>query len=251
MRYSGSKKRYAKELISIMLKDIKNDQWYVEPFAGGMNILSEVPHILKIGSDINKYVVSMWQKIQEGEWIPPQEVTKDEYYDIKESYINKDHYHSDWVIGYVGNCCSNGSAWWNGYANFNPKKNENHVLEAYNGIMKQIDNFKFFDETIFLNQSYDKIDYPHNSIIFCDPPYVNTKKYENDFDTVKFWDWVRRMIVQGHKVYITEYTAPDDFICIWHKAKKDGMKGAINGNKQDIKIEKLFIHKSQIFMHGK
>jgi len=35
MKYMGSKKRHAKELLPIILKDRQPGQWYVEPFVGG------------------------------------------------------------------------------------------------------------------------------------------------------------------------------------------------------------------------
>lgn len=35
MKYVGSKNRHAKEILPIILKDRKPDQWYVEPFVGG------------------------------------------------------------------------------------------------------------------------------------------------------------------------------------------------------------------------
>ena len=42
MKYMGSKARFTKEILPIILKDRKPEQWYVEPFAGGMNVICEV-----------------------------------------------------------------------------------------------------------------------------------------------------------------------------------------------------------------
>ena len=39
MKYMGIKNRFAKELLPIILKDRTNGQYYVEPFAGGMNMI--------------------------------------------------------------------------------------------------------------------------------------------------------------------------------------------------------------------
>jgi len=38
----GSKARFAKEILAIVLKDRKHGQWYVEPFVGGCNIIDKV-----------------------------------------------------------------------------------------------------------------------------------------------------------------------------------------------------------------
>lgn len=35
MKYMGSKNRIAKEILPIILRDRKPNQWYVEPFVGG------------------------------------------------------------------------------------------------------------------------------------------------------------------------------------------------------------------------
>jgi len=42
MKYMGSKSRHAKEILSIILKERKPDQWYVEPFVGGANVIDKV-----------------------------------------------------------------------------------------------------------------------------------------------------------------------------------------------------------------
>lgn len=37
MKYMGSKARIAKYILPIIIKDRKENQWYVEPFVGGYN----------------------------------------------------------------------------------------------------------------------------------------------------------------------------------------------------------------------
>jgi len=59
MRYMGSKNRLAKDLLPIITADLKPNQWYVEPFVGGCNMIDKVNHSLKIGSDINKYLIAL------------------------------------------------------------------------------------------------------------------------------------------------------------------------------------------------
>lgn len=38
----GSKARFTKDILPIILKDRRKDQWYVELFSGGMNVICEV-----------------------------------------------------------------------------------------------------------------------------------------------------------------------------------------------------------------
>lgn len=240
MRYQGSKAKIAKEIIPIITKNLTSDRWYVEPFMGGCNTFSLVDTPNKIGNDFNKYVVEMWKAFQEGKK-PISHLTEEEYYLMKDSYEHNLGKYEDWLIGYVGNACSYGSAWWNGYAKYNSKKKENHILEAYNGTMRQIRKFKYLAESKFTYGSYDEMVIPENSIIYCDPPYFSTKKYESDFDNYAFWDWCRKMKDMGHEIYMSEYSAPSDFKCIWQKERKDGMSVCKKGDKQATKIEKLFI----------
>ena len=81
-------------------------------------------------------------------------------------------------------------------------------------------------------------DYPYkpNSVIYCDPPYQSTIGYESGFDHQKFWNWVR-MMSKSHHVYVSEYSAPSDFKCVWRKAVKEQVGKNINQ-----KVEKLFVY---------
>ena len=44
MVYMGSKNRIAKELIPIITEYLKPNQWYVEPFVGGANMIDKIEH---------------------------------------------------------------------------------------------------------------------------------------------------------------------------------------------------------------
>lgn len=239
MRYQGSKSKIAKEIIPIITKNLSNDKWYVEPFMGGCNTFALVDTPKKIGNDFNKYVVEMWNAFKNGKK-PIPNVSLEEYNDMKRSYLENDGKYPNWILGYVGNACSYGGGWWNGYAHKNPNRNEDHVKEAYNGTMKQINSFKHLTESRFTYGSYDAMEITNGSVIYCDPPYASTKKYESDFDNDAFWEWCRKMKDKGNEVYISEYSAPSDFKCIWSKTRKDGMGTYKFGEKQSTKIEKLF-----------
>ena len=63
MKYMGSKARFAKEIIPILLKDRKEGQWFVDLFCGGCNLLDKVGG-KRIGNDKNKYLIALWQGLQ-------------------------------------------------------------------------------------------------------------------------------------------------------------------------------------------
>lgn len=247
MRYQGSKARIAKELIPIMTQNLTEGKVFVDLFGGGMNLIDKVDHPHKIGCDINEYVIALWNELKEnGMKRIPNSVTKDTYNSVKESYINKDWLFPAYYTGYVATCCSYGGGWFNGYANYNPKKNEDHIQEAYNGLRKQLSNFKHLETTNFIKMDYREIgDYVdlHNCVIYCDPPYESTKRYKDEFDNTAFWEWVRNTVrTYGTEIYVSEYDAPEDFKCVWQKSVPDGMGTTKNGIKQNRKIEKLFIY---------
>ena len=59
-----------------------------------------------------------------------------------------------------------------------------------------------------LNLSYEKVELPENSVVYCDIPYVNTEKYISEFDHEKFYSWAKS---QPFTVYISEYSMPEGF----------------------------------------
>ena len=66
----GSKRRIAKDILAIMLRDRQEWQYYVEPFVGGANCIDKVDGI-RIGSDNNHYLIALLKKLQEDtSWLP-------------------------------------------------------------------------------------------------------------------------------------------------------------------------------------
>lgn len=243
MRYCGSKRRFMKDLLPILMKDCDGETFFYDLFGGGMNVVSEIPLKNKVAVDLNKYVIALWQEVQKhGVTYLPQSLNEKTYNQIKEEYINNKPSYCDYMIGYVGTCCSFGGSWFNGYARYNEKKKEDHIKEAYNGLKKQYETFKNLDSTLFIHNSYSNIKLLPNSIVYCDIPYMSTKKYETDFNHKEFWEWARKKSKEVKHLYVSEYEAPSDFVCIWQKEKKDSL-GRKEGQKQNTKIEKLFVLK--------
>lgn len=260
-----------KELAPILEENLRGDMVFIDAFGGGMNVVSEINWPAKIAIDNDKYIIDLWTHIREcvmdssyfdecltykfdgievGDFGLPVSLTKETYFDIKNNELNNGKKYPNWLTGYVSTACSYGGCVWKGFANFNEKKNEDHIREAYNGIVKQVKNFKFMKETLFENKSYHNLNIPYyiKAVIYCDPPYADTVQYRSDFDHKRFWKWVREMSKQGHYVYVSEYNAPEDFECIWSAEKKDGFGTNIVGKKQNTKIEKLFVHKDSLVL---
>jgi len=231
----GSKNRIAKEILPIILKDRKEDQWYVEPMAGGMNSICEVEGN-RIANDLHFNLIEMWKRLVIG-WTP-ENIEKEAYKEIR---INKNQY-EPCLVGWVGFNCSYSGKWFGGFAGKTKTKIgtiRDYQAEAIKNVTKQVDKMQ---GVVFKNRPYYELEFPINSIIYCDPPYEGTTKYKDDFNHNDFWQWCREKTKEGHSVFISEYNAPKDFECIWKKQVSSSLSanGKIGGNK--ISIEKLFIY---------
>ena len=186
----------------------------------------------RIGADSNEYNICLFKGIQEG-FIPPNFISEDEY---KKAQANRD---VTPLTAFIGYGCSYAGKWFGGYARGNDVKGSprNYCLESKNNILKQAIGLKGIE---FKHSSYDELEIPSNSIIYCDPPYEGTTKYKDTFDYVKFWEWCREKSKEGHQVFISEYNAPTDFECIWEMKVNSSLTKDTGSKKA---TEKLFKYK--------
>lgn len=239
MRYMGSKAKIAKDILPIMLEDIEN-KYFVDLFTGGGNLLQFIDAKNIIANDINPYTIAFLERVKnEGvNWLPKnnKEFTENHYNYVKD---NKDKFKKS-VLGHVGYNLSFGGKWFGGWCRGKNSKGNwrDYVDEQYRATIKLYNNMK--DKNIqFINKSYDEVNIPKNSIVYCDIPYKNTTKYNavNGFNHDKFYDWCKNMKNGGVSIYISEYDMPDDFTCIWQKEVRMTLDVKSNS---DIRVEKLF-----------
>ena len=133
MKYIGSKNKYAKEILPIILNERKYNQWYVEPFVGGCNTIDKVTGN-RIGNDTHPYLISLFKAIQKG-WAPPTEITEQTYKKVRD---NKQKYPPEFV-GFVGFGCSFSGKWFGGYARGkdNRGSQRNYAAESRRNLLKQ------------------------------------------------------------------------------------------------------------------
>lgn len=232
IKYMGSKRRLAKHLLPIILKDREEGQWYVEPFVGGANMIENVDG-RRIGADSNEYLIAMFVSLQNG-WEPPKRVSENAYRFIRENKTVKPH-----LTGYIGFQLSYGGKFFGGYRRDSIGKRD-YSLEAYRDSINQKQKLT---DVKFVHSSYDELSIPPNSIIYCDPPYANTTKYKSDdFDHDKFWQWCRDKHNEGNRVFVSEYSAPDDFECVWQMEITSSLTKDTGSKKG---VEKLFIYSGE------
>lgn len=232
MKYMGSKARHAKEFLPIMLAGRKPDQWYVEPFVGGANVIDKV-YGRRIGGDANPDLIILLQAMagdhhyRNGPFTPPDFVSEQNYNEAKS-------YSPGPLKSYVGFGLSYGGKWFGGYRRDSIGKRD-YSAEAKRNYMKQAPLLEGVD---FHFCSYDQLHIPQNSIVYCDPPYEGTTKYATgNFNHANFWRWCDAKVDEGHSVFVSEYTAPDEWKCVWEKTVNNTLTKD-TGSKQGV--ERLF-----------
>ncbi len=246
MKYMGSKSKIAKSLLALMLKNRTANQVFVEPFVGGCNVIDKVGGG-RIGCDNNKYLIAMYKYLQNNP-APAFDQSKQHYDEVRQAFKNNDKSKfEDWYIGYVGFMASaNGRFFDGGYSGKSSTKIgtvRDYIDESIRGLDKQIPNLKDVD---FICCDYKELVIPPNSIVYCDPPYANSKNYSTGgFNSDEFWEWCRGMVTQGHKIFVSEYDAPPDFKEVWSQEVTSSLRAnsQVSGAKKSV--ERLFVPEYQ------
>lgn len=245
MKLMGSKSRIAKDIVPIIQKciDDNNLETYIEPFVGGCNVIDKVKCKSRYGYDKNKYLIALFKHLQnDGQLLT--EVSRELYSEVRANY--KDGNYENWYVGNIGFLASYNGRWFNGgYAQAGYEKTKtgqryrDYYRESKDNIEAQIPYIK--DIVLDVKDYLDFVP-DSNSLIYCDPPYANTKQYANamNFDYEKLWSTIREWS-NNNFVLVSELDAPDDFICIWSKDVQRSMKSTDNTMRA---VEKLFTYKN-------
>ena len=239
MKYMGSKSKIKKDILPILQKiiDDNNISTYIEPFVGGANIIDSIKCQNKIGGDKSETLIELLKHVRDGGELP-SEVSKEIYDEVRRNK-NNDKY-DKWFVGAVGYLASyNGRYFDGGFAKTIITKTgviRNYYDEAKRNLENQS---KYLQGIDFICGEYTQFSNISNSLIYCDPPYKDTKQYNTskNFNHDMFWEWCRTMS-KNNIVIISEEKAPKDFICIWEQ----NVKRTIDNNKRIDKIERMFVY---------
>lgn len=239
----GSKARIAKYIVPIIQQRIEdyNIKIYIEPFAGGMNIIDKIKCKRKIASDNNKYLIELFKNAEKVKDLP-ENIGKERYDECRNSYHNNDGKFPDWYLGAVGFLSSYSSRFYDGgYSNSKfdrGETNRNHFAEHRRNFEEQIPRLHGIE---FIYGDYKEL-YPleaniENCLLYCDIPYKDTKQYDTskNFNYDAFWHWAEEMSA-NNILLVSEYTAPEEWECIWSKPLPKTMNAGKNVNA----VEKLF-----------
>lgn len=256
MKYVGGKNKIGKYIAEVMKQMVPPSMTstYLEPFCGSLGVTVNMTDTYTdiYASDTHPDLIALWKDVQQGTFTPPTTLTELQWNNVKNIESPSS------MKAFVGFGCSFGGKYFSGYAQkYTNGKNEDFLKAATNSMKKiqpKIQNVKF-----------ECCDYkkwtPENTLIYCDPPYAynnhpvkyrkSTKKYDV-FNNIEFWDKMREWS-KDNFVFISETTAPDDFISIWDRetyrsasqSKKTRYK---DENTKKYNTEHLFIHKSLLTM---
>ncbi len=150
--------------------------------------------------------------------------------------------HLDSFVGWVGFNCSYSGKFLSGYAGKTKTKLgtvRDYQAEAHKNVAKQL---PLLEGVEFTYGNYWEIEIPPQSIIYCDPPYQGTSKYNKieSFNHDRFWKWCDEMVENGHQVFVSEYNAPEGWNCVWQKDAKSSLSANGKQGFSKLSIEKLF-----------
>ena len=234
MSYQGGKSKNSKFILDILNNSKFDNMDYLEPFMGYCHILRRIKNKGSYtATDSNDNLSNLMKYVQTNTSYP--DISKDEYKSLK---MNK----STCKIkrAFASYCYSYNGKEFGGYTMLS-KPQANGVVRNYPEERKRYYQTLYKNET-FSNTKLIHCDYRvhnvKNNIIYCDPPYKNTTKYnKGDFDHDIFWETMRKWSKYNH-VFISEYSAPDDFICIAEKSKWSSLSGR---GSDSLRTEKLFV----------
>ena len=223
MVYMGSKSKIAKYIVPILQRKIDEvgATVYVEPFVGGANVIDKIKCERRIGYDRSDTLIALLCQARDDF----SKVLADgnrKLWDKGKGYIKDGVMPEDMTLAEIGAMeffasFSNGG-FPRGYAKNVPGRN--YFKEARANMEKQAPNLKGIE---FYQSNYYNLSGFKGTVIYCDPPYANTKHYgyanQPKMDYDYFWNWVRELSKTNY-VFVSEQSAPEDFEVIWQQEVK-------------------------------
>ena len=235
LRYLGGKTRLAKHISAAILADTDAREVYIEPMVGGGSVLAAMaPHFERVyAGDVHEDLILMYQAMQSG-WEPPLEISEELYRDLKYAEPSA-------LRGFVGFGCSFGGKWFGGRATGGFRSDgfpRNYVAESRANLLKTALKLGGVE---YRCGGYQRWPVRAGHVVYLDPPYAGTTGYSGTgtFDHRHFWDTARAWRELGAHVYVSEFSAPDDWTCIWEKERSVGVGQQSNANYR-IEKDRLF-----------
>ena len=246
MIYQGSKERISKNLLPFIQSCIDQNsiETYIEPFVGGANMIDKVNCHCRIGLDNNHWVITLLKYMREDPVLSlaPEDCSFELYAEVRESYNKKTYKFTDEEKAMIGYFASYGGRFYDGgYGR--DKTGRNMYKERLAHARKQA---PLLEHISFVEASYQDTNKiaEDNCLIYCDPPYCNTKQYGVTFNSESFYTWVEELS-KKYFVLISEYSMPSTFVRLWSKERKVMQKS--DRQQAEIATEGLYTLKDGLY----
>lgn len=213
VKWSGSKRSQAEAIVARFPREIDT---YYEPFCGGCSVLYRLlwTPIIKVkryvASDLNADLIALWNAIKSNPeglakgyaelWgifnkhsgVEDYERKKEVFYTVRERY-NKEHNPIDFL--FIMRTTTNGMPRYNDKGEFN---NSCHFSRpgihpsTLRTILLEWSRVLNAADVEFVCRPYQYIDPKPNDLVYCDPPYANTKgMYFGGIELDIFFSWLK------------------------------------------------------------
>jgi DNA adenine methylase len=234
MAYLGGKSKSAEHILEVLNNPVFDSLDYIEPFCGYCHIVRRVVNKKSYRiSDNNKLLIVLLKHIQKTKGKHPI-ITQSEYKTLHENPSK-----NQLRAAYAAFCYSYNGKYFGGFVNKYGAREYPKERKRYYDELHDVDSFH---KAAIVNTDYSHYKDVKGKLIYCDPPYEGTTEYHSSFDSSKFWEFIRD-VSKDNYVFVSEYKAPPDFVCISQKVKRNSIAGKGATRKR---IEKLFIHSSRV-----
>lgn len=193
--------------MGVMLKRA-SPTYYHEPFVGGGGMIKETERFktLRFCSDINPDLIELFNAAQNG-WSPPRFIDLETYQNLKHQLPSLVRTYAQYALSFAGK-------------DFGGLVRTTGRDMQHESFLRFMESVPFIQRCRFQCCSYEEISARAGSIVYCDPPYAGTLSYGQEFDHAKFWEWCRIKKREGVHIFISEFSAPPDFVSIWEQDRK-------------------------------
>jgi DNA adenine methylase len=246
--YGGGKARLGREIARTVAALEETTGWrgerYVEPFCGMLGVAVHAADGTRpvCVSDANEDVVLLLQAVQAG-WDPPETpVSKAEYDALRHAPVHTAE------RGFYGLACAYAGIFFAGYR----LSSTVHKRTFFDMFRSSLLAMRPAMQRMAISHADYRSLAPKGCTVYCDPPYrANALQSCNPnadirgtfagFDSDAFWD-VARAWSRDNLVVVSEYEAPNDFVCVWERHFRSGFKATAE---RTPRVEKLFVHASR------
>ena len=234
----GGKAKNADHILCVLNHPSFDSMEYVELFVGMGHILRRVKNKSSYSaSDNNELLIHLLKAIQEGKQAP--HITREEYTRLKgeTGVVSLERASAAITHSFNGKV-------WGGYTHtYNRRDGRvDDIPEGRRKYYRKLQGSPSFMEACLACVEYREWEPTCGALIYLDPPYAGTTQYgKAKFDSASFWAFAERLSMEN-LVFVSEYIAPEeDWVCVAMQEKSCCLAG---GNKQDRRVEKLFVHRS-------